>query len=100
VQNLRELLEDMPFPLREVCTLDDIRQALKKKGMRWETPKRLVAALKSLDCQPLGQSRLSHGKVSLWALQRADYWQAASHERRREAHVGAFVDPPEKEEAA
>ncbi len=100
VQNLRELLEDMPFPLREVCTLDDIRQALKKKGMRWETPKRLIAALKSLDCQPLGQSRVSIGKASLWALQRASYWESASDEAKREAYEGIITEPPELEGAA
>lgn len=100
VQNLRELLEDMPLPLREVCTLDDIRDALKKKGMRWETPKRLIAALKSLGCQPLGQSRVSIGKASLWALRRASYWESASDEAKREAYEGIIAEPPAVEEAA
>jgi len=100
VQNLRELLGDMNLPLREVCTLDDVRQALRKKGMRHESPKRLQASLKELGCQPLGQIRLTNGKASLWALQRAEYWQTATPKQLREAYERICDDPPGRVEAA
>ncbi|MCZ4264092.1 bifunctional DNA primase/polymerase [Erythrobacter sp. G21629-S1] len=100
VQNLRELLDEMNYPLREVCTIDDIRKALRTKGMKLDSPQRLSKALQSLGCQPLGQSRLSTGKASLWALQRADYWQTTSHKLRREAYEGAMGDQPQMEEVA
>ena len=96
VQNLKELFDEMNYPLREVCTLDDIRLALRKKGMRTDTPRKLTSALQSLGCRPLGETRLLNRRVSLWAIEHVDHWQAASHKERKEA----YLNPPEVMEAA
>ncbi|MEM1133447.1 MAG: bifunctional DNA primase/polymerase [Pseudomonadota bacterium] len=96
VQNLRLLIEEMPYPVKEVCKMDDVRWALRKRSIRIDSPRKLESALKSLGAKPLGQSRLSSGKANLWALANTDLWLSASHEARREAYEG----PPSEEEAA
>jgi len=86
VQNLRELIADMNWPLREVCTIDDIRRAMKDSNLKRETSQRLSMALKELGCIPLGQIRVPAGRASLWALERPRYWAEASLEERRTAY--------------
>lgn len=99
-QNLRELIDEMQSPLREVCTLDDIRAALSKGRVRVETPQKLTQALKELGCKPLGQHRIGRVRRSLWALVNADYWMDADTTELSNAYLGLSEKGPDSLEAA
>ncbi|MDN3646813.1 bifunctional DNA primase/polymerase [Pontixanthobacter aestiaquae] len=86
-QHLRELIQEMKHPLREVCTLSDVQRALRQSGINFDKPSKLKNALKAIGCRHLGQQRVSNGtRPSLWALKNCVYWLTASHEKRREAY--------------
>lgn len=86
-QNLRELIQEMKYPLKEVCTLSDVQRALRQSGINFDKPSKLKNALKAIGCRHLGQQRISDGtRPSLWALKNCVYWLTASHEKRRVAY--------------
>ena len=79
-QSLQELIDERSWPIsRGVCTLSEVRLALKKAGLRDASSRRIASALGEIGSIALGQVRLSDGsRPSPWALFDTARWQEAS----------------------
>lgn len=90
-QVLRELIDERQWPIaRGICTLAEVRLALKSAGVTERSNHRIISALTELGCFPLGQTRLSDGtRPSPWALSNLAKWKEATPAEIREA----FANP-------
>lgn len=78
-QALQELIEERPWPIsRGICTIGEIRTALRAAGFVEKSDRRIASALAELGCAPLGQVRLSdQTRRSPWALFEVAKWKGA-----------------------
>lgn len=86
-QALKELIDERPWPIsRSVCTLAEIRIALKHYGFAERSNRKITNALTDLGCTPLGQVRLSDdSRPSPWALFDVERWETALPAEIRDA---------------
>ncbi len=84
---LQEVIEERPWPIsRGVCTLAEIRTALRRAGFKDASSPRIATALLEIGCVALGQVRLSDGsRPSSWALFDIASWKEASSADIRDA---------------